>query len=187
MTTDPDVTILLGRWSDGDSNALDQLLPQVYADLRRIARMELGRHSKHATLQPTALVNELFTRLLGHDGAFRLADRRHFYNLSAQMMRQLLMARVRAAGTDKRGGSWRRIDIEAMPELAIEEDTRMAELDEALTRLAALNPRMAEVVQLRSFGGFEVEEVAELLGVDARTVYRDWATARAWLRKDLQQ
>jgi len=181
-----DVTALLGRWGDGDVRALDHLLPQVYADLRRIARCELGRHRQQVTLQPTALVNEVFVRLLGRDAAVHVEDRRHFYNLSAQVMRQLLVARARTAATSKRGGGWRRADIDAMPELAIDEDTRLPDLDEALTRLAALNPRMAEVVQLRSFGGFEVEEVAGLLAVDARTVYRDWAAARAWLRMALE-
>lgn len=186
MEAGDDVTMLLGRWGAGDDAALEQLLPQVYADLRRIARIELGRHGNHATLQPTALVNEVFMRLLGREEVPRLDDRRHFYNLSALVMRRLLVSRARASGTDKRGGDWKRTDIDAMPELAIEQDTRVVELDEALTRLAALNPRMAEVVQLRSFGGFGMEEVADLLGVDARTIYRDWASARAWLRKELE-
>ncbi len=186
MEAGEDVTVLLGQWSGGDAAALERLLPQVYADLRRIARIQLGQHRNHATLQPTALVNEMFMRLLGRESGPNVDDRRHFYNLCAQVMRQLLVSRARASGSGKRGGSWKRIDMDAMPDLAIEEDARVVDLDEALTRLAALNPRKAEVVQLRSFGGLNVEEVAEVMGVDASTVYRDWAGARAWLRAELQ-
>lgn len=186
MDDSDDVTRLLHAWHGGQCTALDSLLPLVYADLRRLARVQLGRHAGHGTLQPTALVNDVFVRLLGPDVQLRFSDRRHFFNLSTRVMRQLLVDRARAGLSDKRGGHWRREDIDAMPDLAMPEHTRLPELDDALQRLAELHPRMAEVVQLRYFGGFTEGEIAELLEITERTVRRDWAAARAWLRRELQ-
>ncbi|MBL8300232.1 MAG: sigma-70 family RNA polymerase sigma factor [Rhodanobacteraceae bacterium] len=182
---DTGVTQQLRQWQQGDEGALDALLPLVYEDLRRIAAHELRSHRGHETLQPTALINDVFVRLLGAS-SLDISNRKHLYTTAAKLMRQILIDRARAQSRDKRGGGqWQRVDfIEAMA-LPIEQDTHLPALDEALTALAALDARMAEIVELRYFVGLEVVEVANLLGVDERTVYRDWAMARAWLRHQL--
>lgn len=182
-----DITGWLARWGEGDLAALDRLLPQVYDELRRLAAHELRGHRNHDTLQPTALVHDVFVRLLGAR-AVDIRDRRHLFTTAAKLMRQVLVDRARAQQRDKRGGGqWQRVAfVEAMA-LPIEPETDLPALDGALTELAALDPRMAQVVELRCFTGLEVAEVACLLGVDERTVYRDWAMARAWLKDRLQR
>ena len=178
-----DVTQLLQHWQGGDAAALDRLLPLVYDELRRIAAHELRSNRGHDTLQPTALLNDVFVRLLG-SATLDISNRKHLFTTAARVMRQLLIDRARAQKRDKRGGGqWQRVDfIEAMA-LPIDANTQLPELDEALTALAALDPRMAQIVELRYFVGLEVSEVGQLLGIDERTVYRDWATARAWLKQ----
>jgi RNA polymerase sigma factor (TIGR02999 family) len=180
-----DVTLWLKQWSEGDAASLEQLLPHVYADLRRIAASELRANQGHETLQPTALINDVFVRLLGA-GKLDITNRKHFFATAAKLMRQVLMDRARAKMREKRGGGvWQQVEfVEAMA-LPIEENTDMPALDEALKQLAALDPRMAEVVELRYFAGLEVSEVARLFEVDERTIYRDWAMARAWLKQRL--
>lgn len=179
------ITQWLARWRDGDPAALDQILPQVYDELRRLAAHELRGHKHHDTMQPTALVHDVFVRLLGARSV-DISNRKHLFTTAAKLMRQVLVDRARAWQRDKRGGDWQRVDfIEAMA-LPIEADTDLQELDAALTALAQLDPRVAQVVELRCFTGLEVVEVAHLLDVDERTVYRDWAMARAWLRERLQ-
>lgn len=181
-----DVTRLLRQWQAGDASSLDGLLPLVYADLRRIAAHELRSNRGHDTLQPTALVNEVFARLLGTE-RLDIADRKHLFTTAARLMRQTLIDRARAQQREKRGGgAWQRVDfIEALA-LPIDAHTDLHALGEALTQLAALDARMAQIVELRYFTGLEVGEVAALLEVDERTVYRDWAMARAWLRRRLE-
>jgi len=182
---DGGVTQLLRQWQQGDGQALDALLPLVYDELRRIAAHELRSHRGHDTLQPTALINDVFVRLLGTQ-TLDIGNRKHLYTTAAKLMRQILIDRARAQLRDKRGGGqWQRADfVEAMA-LPIEQDTDLPALDQALTALDALDARMAQIVELRYFVGLEVVEVAALLGVDERTVYRDWAMARAWLRQRL--
>ncbi|MBN8740239.1 MAG: sigma-70 family RNA polymerase sigma factor [Xanthomonadaceae bacterium] len=179
------MTQLLRQWQQGDGQALDALLPLVYDELRRIAAHELRSHRGHDTLQPTALINDVFVRLLGTQ-TLDIGNRKHLYTTAAKLMRQILIDRARAQLRDKRGGGqWQRADfVEAMA-LPIEQDTDLPALDQALTALDALDARMAQIVELRYFVGLEVVEVAALLGVDERTVYRDWAMARAWLRQRL--
>ena len=179
-----EVTELVKRWRDGDEHALSTLLPLVYADLRRIAAQQLRSNAGHETLQPTALVNDLFVRLLGAQ-RLDISDRKHFFTTAAKLMRQVLVDRARAKSRDKRGGDWLRIDMVEIAALPIEMNTDLPALDDALRKLAALDPRVAEVVELRYFAGLEVSEVAQLLGLDERTVYRDWAMARSWLRQRL--
>lgn len=180
-----DITHLLRRWQGGDDASLEAVLPAVWAELRRIAAHELRSNRGHDTLQPTALVNDVFVRLLGA-GTLDIANRKHLYTTAAKVMRQVLIDRARAQQRDKRGGTWQRVDfIEALA-LPIEPDTQLPALDEALRALTELDPRMAHVVELRYFVGLEVSEVAALLEVDERTVYRDWAMARAWLRSRLE-
>lgn len=184
---DADATVLLRRWSDGDTDALDALLPLVYADLRGIARRELHGHRGHDTLQPTALVNDVFLRLLGSEQPQKLTSRAHLFNTAARIMRQLLVDRARRAASEKHGGAWKRDDFTRALDLPIPDQTQLPELDAALDELAKLDERMAKVVELRYFTGLSVAEVAALLGVEERTVYRDWAAARAWLRDRLAE
>lgn len=179
-----EVTELVRRWREGDGDALSSLLPLVYADLRRIAAQQLRSNIGHDTLQPTALVNDVFVRLLGAQ-RIDITDRKHFFTTAAKLMRQVLVDRARAKSRDKRGGDWQRVDIVEAAALPIDADTDLPALDEALRKLAVLDVRVAEVVELRCFGGLEVSEVAALLKLDERTVYRDWAMARAWLRQQL--
>jgi RNA polymerase sigma factor (TIGR02999 family) len=181
-----EITQLLRSWHEGDGAALDSLLPQVYAELRRLAAHELRGHAHHDTLQPTALVNEVFARLLGAEKV-DLVSRKHLFTTAAKLMRQTLIDRARAQLREKRGGGhWQRVDYLEALALPIEADTHLPALDEALNHLAELDPRVAQIVELRYFVGLEVSEVAALLGVDERTVYRDWAFARAWLRQRLE-
>ncbi|MBK6436808.1 MAG: sigma-70 family RNA polymerase sigma factor [Rhodanobacteraceae bacterium] len=179
-----EVTELVQRWRDGDEHALSTLLPLVYADLRRIAAQQLRSNVGHDTLQPTALVNDVFVRLLGAS-RIDIDDRKHFFTTAAKLMRQVLVDRARAKSRDKRGGDWQRVDMLELAALPIDVNTDLPALDEALRTLAALDPRVAEVVELRYFAGLEVSEVAQLLGLEERTVYRDWAMARSWLRQRL--
>ena len=185
MSSTDDITHLMQRWSAGDGGALDALLPKVYAELRRLARIQLGRQQGHDTRQATALVNDVLLKLIDRDVPQRLESRAHLYNTAARMMRQLLVDRARSANADKHGGGWLRDDFTRALDLPIPEQTRLPELDAALTELAALEPRMAQVVELRYFIGLSVAEVAAMLELEERTVYRDWAAARAWLKDRL--
>ncbi len=185
MQTKDDITRLVQRWSAGDTGALDHLLPMVYAELRRLARIQLGKQQGHDTLQATALVNDVLLKLIDRDAPQALQSRAHLYNTAARMMRQMLVDRARSAAADKHGGGWLRDDFTRALELPIPEQTRLPELDAALTELAALDPRMAQVVELRYFVGLSVAEVAMMLELEERTVYRDWAAARAWLKDRL--
>lgn len=180
------VTQLLHRWSDGDGAALDQLLPLVYADLRRIASCELRATPGHATLQTTALVHDVVLRLLGRPPS-SFESTAHLLNASARMMRQVLVDRARKALTDKRGGGWLRDDFTEALELPIPEGTDLAALDSALSDLASVNDRMAKVVELRYFVGLDVGDIACALDINERTARRDWVAAREWLKDRLEQ
>ena len=183
MPESSEITVLLRRWHDGDNDALTALLPQVYAELRQLAALELRGQSSH-TLQPTALLHEVFARLLSAEKV-DIQNRKHLYTTAAKLMRQTLIDHERGKQRSKRGGGWQRSEfIEALA-LPIETNTNLADLDEALTALAVLDPRMAQIVELRYFVGIEVAEVGRLLGIDERTVYRDWSMARAWLQQRL--
>ncbi len=182
---DTDVTRLLREWQEGDQASLDALLPHVYGELRRIAVCELRANRGHETLQPTALVNDVFVRLLGAR-FLNISNGKHLFTTAAKLMRQILIDRARTQNREKRGGGhWHRVEfIEAMA-LPIEHNTDLPALGQALDALAKLDPRMAQIVELRYFTGLEVSDVARLLELDERTVYRDWAMARAWLRQRL--
>lgn len=180
-----DITVLLDRWQSGDQASLETLLPLVYQDLRRLAAAQLRGQAGHATLQPTALVNDLMLRMLGAR-QLNFESRKHFFVTASRLMGQVLIDRARAMQRDKRGGQWQRIDfIEALA-LPIEADTEVQALHEAIEALALEDEALAELVRLRYFIGLQVDEVAQLRGVDERTVYRDWAFARAWLRVRLE-
>lgn len=181
---DGDVTGLLASWADGDRRALDRLIPLVYDDLRRLAHRELRREDKDATLVTAALVHEAYLRLVDQSRA-RLDSRSHFLNVAAQMMRRVLVDAARKRRTGKRGSGAPRVPLDDQNEPRIAPDDNLMELDEALTRLAAFDPHLSRVVDLRYFGGLTLDEAAEVLGVSTTTAWRDWNTARAWLHDQM--
>jgi len=181
-----DVTGLLRAWSAGDRNALDELVPILHAELKRIARRCMMRERKEHTLQPTALVNEAFLRLVNVHGV-QWQDRAHFFALSAQMMRRILVKHAIARGAEKRGGPAFKVSLEDAVIAAPERDAQVVKLDEALEELAKLDPRKAQIVEMRFFAGLSFEEVAAVLKVSAKTVARDWSLAKTWLAREMSR
>jgi RNA polymerase sigma factor (TIGR02999 family) len=180
----PDVTALLRAWNNGDAVAHDTLWTIVHDELRRLAHQHMNRERPDHTLQTSALVNEAYLRLVKWKTA-RWQNRAHFFGLCARIMRQILVDYARARGYQRRGGN---VLLEPFDESAIVSPSKgeqLLALDEALTRLSAIQPRKGSVVELRFFGGFSVEETAELLGVSRLTVIRDWNFARAWLLAEM--
>jgi RNA polymerase sigma factor (TIGR02999 family) len=176
-----EVTALLRKWSDGDPDAFERVLPLVYEELHRMAARYLTGERSSISLQATALVNELCLRLLGWD-AVRWQNRGHFFGVSARMMRRVLVDIARRRRADRRGGLHAvRVPLDTIDVPAAEPGADLLEIDSVLKRLAAEDPRKAQVVELRFFGGLSIEEIAEALGVSVRTVHADWAFARAWL------
>lgn len=179
-----DVTKLLRAWTAGDRRALDQLVPLVYAELRRVARNRLRRERPGQTLQPTALVNEAYVRLV-RIRSIKWQNRAHFFALCGRLMRQILVDAARARQFAKRGGGGMRVTVdEALLPSALPAPEVIA-LDEALTALAQMDARKSQVVEMRFFAGLSVEETAEALGVSTDTVSRDWKFARTWLYQEL--
>ena len=185
-TRSDDVTALLLAWRGGEERALDRLIPVVEHQLRRIAQRFMGRERADDTLQPTALVNEAYLRLVDMNQV-SWTDRVHFFALTARLMRRILVDRARARRTAKRGGlvQWVTLDEEILPGCAVQPD--LVELDEALETLARIDPRRSQVVELRFFGGLDANEIAELLRVSRATVKRDWTLARTWLFRELRR
>ncbi len=180
-----DVTRLLQAWGAGDRGALDRLTPLVYRELHEIARRAMRREHPGGSLQPTALVNEAFLRMVaGAD--VRWQDRAHFFAISAQMMRRILVDAARARGAGKRGGSAVRFSLDEAIDAAPERDGELVALDDALEALAQFDERKAKVVELRFFGGLSVEETAAALGISPQSVLRDWKLARAWLLREME-
>ena len=180
-----DVTTLLRVWSDGDTQAFDRLIPLVYDELHRMALRYLAGERTHISLQATALVNEVCLRLLGWDQA-RWQNRDHFFGVSAQMMRRVLVDIARRRRANRRGGPDAiRVPLESVELPASERDADLVAIDCALEKLAAEDARQARVVELRFFGGLSMEEAARVLGVSVRTAHSDWAFARAWLYREL--
>ena len=180
-----DITGLLRSWSGGDERAFEQLIPLVYDELHRMALRYLSGERAAVTLQATALVNEVCLRLLGWDEA-RWQNRGHFFGVSAQMMRRVLVDIARRRRADRRGGSAAiRVALDDVEITAAEPDADLVAIDEALVRLAAEDPRKARVVELRFFGGLSVEETAAALNISTATVKRRWTLARAWLIREL--
>lgn len=181
-----EITGLLQAWSDGDQAALDQLLPLVYAELHRLAKRYMGREHAGHTLQTSALVNEAYLRLVDAPGV-HWQNRTHFFAVSAQIMRRILVDFARSRQNLKRGGGARQVTLDERFVASPESGADLLALDEALGRLAVLNPRQSQVVELRYFGGLNEEEVAEVLKVSPRTVRHDWSLARAWLYRELRR
>lgn len=181
-----DVTQILSAIEAGDPRAAAQLLPLVYDELRKLAASRMAEERADHTLQPTALVHEAYLRLVG-TSAQPWNGRGHFFAAAAEAMRRILVEAARRKKADKHGGNWARIEL-LDAELAVDStgDDLFA-LDDALTRLGGEHPRAGRLVHLRFFLGMSIDEAAAQLGIDARTTYRDWAYARAWLRRELDR
>jgi RNA polymerase sigma factor (TIGR02999 family) len=190
LTAASQITTLLRAWANGDPAALDRLTPKVYAELHRMARRYMRRERAVQTLQTSALVNEVFLRLVGTD-SIGWQDRAHFFGFSAQIMRRILVDAARKRASLKRGGRAQReehsaaIDFEQMPDTSSTRDRELIAVDGALEELAKMDPRKARVVELRFFGGLSVEETAEVLKLSPQSVMRDWKLAKAWLGCEL--
>jgi RNA polymerase sigma factor (TIGR02999 family) len=179
-----EVTRLLRDWRDGNRDALDQLMPLVYDELRRLARRHMRHQAPGHTLQTTAVVNEAYLRLVDQPG-IDWQDRAHFFAVAAQAMRYLLVDHARSQQAAKRGGAAQHVELDEVAVMAPERSAEMLALDEALGRLAALDPRQGQIVELRYFGGLSLEETAEVMGISAITVRREWGKAKAWLYREL--
>ena len=175
-----EVTRLLIRLTDGDGDVLGELLPLVYDELRRLAAGYLRRERPGHTLQPTALVHEAYLRMVDQSQV-HWQNRAHFLGVAAQMMRRILVDHARGQKAEKRGGDFQKLSLDENIDVSGERAADLVALDEALERLAEFDPQKARVVELRFFGGLSVEETAEVLGVSAPTVKRQWRMAKAWL------
>ena len=180
----PEITQLLLSWRNGNEHALEELMPVVYSELRRLARNFMRRQNPGHTLQTTALVNEAYLRLIDSNRV-NWQDRNHFFASSAQLMRRILVDFARKKNSLKRGGGQVQVTLDDHAEFAIAEQSDLLDLDEALSRLAELSPRQAQIVELRYFAGLTEEQVGETLEISSRTVRRDWNLARAWLYREL--
>lgn len=187
MTRPPhEVTQLLVAWSDGDRAALDELTPLVYEELHRLARNHMSRERQGHTLQTSALVNEAYVRLIDQRNV-RWQNRAQFFSIASRLMRRILVDHARSHHYAKRGGDVRRVSLDEAAVVAQEQAAELVALDDALKSLAAIDPRKCQVIELRFFGGMSVEESAEVLGVSAVTVMRDWSTAKAWLHRAMEK
>jgi RNA polymerase sigma factor (TIGR02999 family) len=188
----PEITILLKAWRGGDPDALDRLTPLVYEHLRRLARQYVRREEGLARRDATALVHEAFLRLVDAQSV-DWQDRAHFFAVAARIMRRILVDAARARASTKRGGEMQRVDhssimnFDIIPDQATERAAAICALDDALNALAVIDPRRAQVVELRYFGGLSVEETAAAMAISAQTVMRDWKLARAWLARELRR
>lgn len=173
------------KWSKGDSDALDRLVPMVYPELRRIARRYMGRENSQHTLQTSALINEAYMRLVDTQ-AVEWNDRAHFFAVAAQVMRRILIDHARKYRYDKRGGGATHIALDDAAIIIEERAAEFVALDGALVGLAKVDPRKSRIVELRFFGGLTVEETAEVMKLSPITVKREWRAARAWLFREIR-
>ena len=180
----PGVTQLLIAWTDGQRDALDQLVPLVYDDLRRLAAGYMGRETPGHSLQPTALVHEAYVRLVDQRRV-HWRNRAHFFGVAASMMRRILVDYARKRRADKRGGAAERVTLTEDVAAAEQNDLDVLTLHESLERLAAFDPQQERIVELRYFGGLTIDETAEVVGISPATVVREWTIAKAWLRIDM--
>jgi RNA polymerase sigma factor (TIGR02999 family) len=179
------ITQLLEQAAAGDCAAGAKILEALYTELHRLVAQAMRHERVNHTLQPTALVNEAYVRLLGN-GAVTWECRAHFLNTAARVMRRILIDHARKATAQKRPGAGQRVEMEDRFHLDAGDPDLVLTIDEALTRLEALDPRQARIVQLRYFGGLSVEETAQVIGVSSKTIKREWAMARAWLESELR-
>jgi|SRR5271170_2028517 len=179
-----EITQLLHAWRNGDQRALERLTPLVYSELHRMARSYMAREGDGHTLQTTALINEVFLRLVkGKEVEWQ--DRAHFFAVSAQLMRRILIDFARSLGYQKRGAGVRPFALDEAFTVSVEPSVDLVALEQALTHLGETDARKSRVVELRFFGGMTVEETAEVLNISPETVMRDWSMARAWLQREL--
>lgn len=179
-----EVTRLLQTWRAGDDRALEQLMPIVYGELHRLARRYMAVEQSGHTLQTTALVHEVYLRLVDAKSV-DWQNRAHFYAICARLMRRILVDFARSRNFEKRGGKFPHVELEEAATVAVDERSELLAVDEALTQLAAIDRRKSEVVEMRFFGGLTVEETAAALRVSPETVMRDWKLAKAWLLREL--
>jgi RNA polymerase sigma factor (TIGR02999 family) len=179
------VSGLLSKWRAGDQEALQALIPLVYQELRRIAQHHLQQERPDHTLQSTALVHEAYLRLMKQEPA-EVANRAHFLAVASQLMRQILVDHARGHRAAKRGGGLK-LELNEVMGAQRPQNMDLVALDDALNELAKLDPQQTRIVELRFFGGLSIEETAEIVGVSPTTVKRDWATARAWLRREVRR
>jgi RNA polymerase sigma factor (TIGR02999 family) len=179
-----EVTQLLIDWSKGDRAALDELIPLVQAELRRLARHYMARESPDHTLQTSALINEAYIRLIDQQ-EMRWQNRAHFFGVAAQVMRHILIDHARSHTYAKRGGGARKVPLEEAMIVNEKRAEELVALDDALKKLADLDPRKSRIIELRFFGGLSIEETAEALKISRITVTREWRSAKAWLRREM--
>jgi RNA polymerase sigma factor (TIGR02999 family) len=180
------ITQLLLKWSDGDQTALDQLMPLVYDELRQLARSYLRRRGNQHSMEPTALVNEAYLRLVNQHQV-NWQCRAQFFGLAAKLMRNLLVDYVRERRAAKRGGGQYHLSLNHADQTTRQSEIDLIALDEALNRLSALSERQSRIVELRYFSGLTIPETAEALGISSATVEREWSVARAWLYSELSR
>ncbi len=178
------MTQLLVRWREGDRAALEQLMPLVYEELRRLASHHLRRERNEHTLQSTALVHEAYLRLAGQNTP-QWQNRAHFFGIAARIMRQILVEYARGRQADKRGGGLCRLSLDDALEFPKQADVDVLELDRALSGLAELDEQQSRIVELRFFAGLTIEDTSEVLGISPATVKREWVTARIWLHRTM--
>jgi RNA polymerase sigma factor (TIGR02999 family) len=181
-----DVTALLRKWTSGDKSAIDQLTPLIYGELRRLAHRHLRRERRGHTLQSTALVHEAWLRLVDQKQA-QWQDRAHFFAVSGQMMRRILVDHARAQQREKRGAGAPLLMLDEAIDLPRQRSLELIALDDALHDLARLDARQSQVIELRFFAGLSIDETAEALGISKATANRDWITGRAWLLRELDR
>ena len=181
-----DVTQLLSRWAHGDREAFDALVPVVYGELRRMAARHLRRERPEHTLQPTALVHEAFLKLIDQR-AVRWQNRAHFFGIAARLMRQILVDHARARQSSKRGGKQPHVVLDDGLAIGASNTVDIIAVDDALRRLAGIDPEQVRLVELRFFGGLTVEETADVLGWSTGSVKREWTVAKAWLQRELSK
>ncbi len=186
MPTQGEITRLLAEWGDGDSGALERLMPVVFEDLHHMALAHFAREGPGHTLQPTAVISEVYLKLIG-SRTVRWQNRTQFFGHASQLMRRILVDHARARLTDKRGGQVAKISLADMLDEAEEKSIDLIALDDALKDLEALEPRQARIVELRFFGGLTNKEIGDVLEVSERTVKRDWRMARIWLFERLHR
>jgi len=180
-----EITDLLRSWNEGEPGALDKLTPLVFRELHRLAIRYVGRERVDHTLQATGLVNEAYIRLIDWPNV-EWKNREHFFGVSAQVMRHILVDYARSRLYSKRGGGARAVSLDDAPNLSDNNSlASVLDIDRALSRLAAMDPRTAQVIELRYFGGFTVDEAAKIMGISSITVIRSWNFAKAWLLREL--
>ena len=185
-TPPSNITELLRAWGDGDQSALEQLTPIVYQELHSLARRQMSRENAGHTLQATALIHEVYLRLVEFDSV-QWQDRAHFFAVCARLMRRILIDFARSHDSLKRGGNDRKLTLEEGLIVSADVPAQLMDLEQALTRLAQDDPRKSSVVELRFFGGLTVKETAEVLKISPDTVMRDWSMARAWLLREMDE